>query len=204
MRSPFAILCSLTVAASFALIFLLTPMVTKTAPSLPGGAPLFYQIAVLAGAFYAHFLGLLPLRVQGVLHAALGVAALLTLPLAGGVVAMAALAANVALVPRWFSLARPKQTPWRVFALGLTGRPAGAARRTASSPVRASVVFCLWTCHRRSFCHRLEGERLGEKLGLARRRRPKNAPHRRTRLALDFAGRHPLGPDAIARQRLGR
>ena len=121
MRSPFAILCSLTVAASFALIFLLAPMVTKTAPSLPGGAPLFYQIAVLAGAFYAHFLGLLPLRVQGVLHAALGVAALLTLPLAGGVVAMGALAANVALVPRWFSLARPKQTPWRVFALGLTG-----------------------------------------------------------------------------------
>ena len=121
MRSPFAILCSLTVAASFALIFLLAPMVTKTAPSLPGGAALFYQIAVLAGAFYAHFLGLLPLRVQGVLHAALGVAALLTLPLAGGVVAMGALAANIALVPRWFSFARPKQTPWRVFALGLAG-----------------------------------------------------------------------------------
>lgn len=121
MRSPFAILCSLTVAASFALIFLLAPMVTKTAPSLPGGAALFYQIAVLAGAFYAHFLGLLPLRVQGVLHAALGVTALLTLPLAGGVVAMGALAANIALVPRWFSFARPKQTPWRVFALGLAG-----------------------------------------------------------------------------------
>lgn len=121
MRSPFAILCSLTVAASFALIFLLAPMVTKTAPSLPGGAALFYQIAVLTGAFYAHFLGLLPLRVQGVLHAALGVAALLTLPLADGVVAMGALAANVALAPRWFSLARPKQTPWRIFALGLTG-----------------------------------------------------------------------------------
>jgi len=121
LRSPFAILCSLTVAASFALIFLLAPMVTKTAPSLPGGAALFYQIAVLAGALYAHFLGLLPLRVQGVLHAALGVAALLTLPLAGGVVAMGALAANIALVPRWFSFARPKQTPWRVFALGLAG-----------------------------------------------------------------------------------
>jgi MFS family permease len=121
LRSPFAILCSLTVAASFALIFLLAPMVTKTAPSLPGGAALFYQIAVLAGAFYAHFLGLLPLRVQGVVHAALGVAALLTLPLADGVVAMGALAANVALVPRWFSLARPKQTPWRIFGLGLAG-----------------------------------------------------------------------------------
>ena len=34
---------------------------------------------------------------------------------------MGALAANIALVPRWFSFARPKQTPWRVFALGLAG-----------------------------------------------------------------------------------
>jgi hypothetical protein len=96
-------------------------MVTKTAPPLPGGAPLFYQIALLAGAFYAHFLGLLPLRVQGPLHAALGAAALLTLPLAGGAVAMGVLAANVVLVPRWFSLARPAETPWRLFALGLAG-----------------------------------------------------------------------------------
>jgi hypothetical protein len=121
LRSPFAILCSLTLAASFTLIFLLAPVVTQSAPPLPGGAPCFYQIALLAGAFYAHFLGPLPLRVQGPLHAALGAAALLTLPLAGGVVAMAVLAANVSLVPRWFSLARPAETPWRLFALGLAG-----------------------------------------------------------------------------------
>jgi hypothetical protein len=121
LRSPFAIICSLTIAASFALIFLLAPMVTKTAPPLPGGAPLSYQIALLAGVFYAHFLAHLPLRVQGPLHAALGAAALLTLPLAGGVAALGVLAANVSLVPLWFSLARPAETPWRLFALGLAG-----------------------------------------------------------------------------------
>ena len=119
MRSPFAILCSLTVAASAALIVLLAPMVMQMAPPLPGGARLLYQIALLAGAFYAYFLGSLPLRAQGPLHAALGAAALLTLPLAGGAVALAVLAANVVLVPRWFSLARPAENPWRLIALGL-------------------------------------------------------------------------------------
>ena len=91
MRSPFAILCSLTVAASAALIVLLAPMVLQMAPPLPGGARLLYQIALLAGAVYAHFLGYLPLRAQGPLHAALGAAALLTLPLTGGAVALAVL-----------------------------------------------------------------------------------------------------------------
>jgi hypothetical protein len=119
LRSPFAILCSLTVAASATLIVLLAPMVTQMAPPLPGGARLLYQIALLAGAFYAYFLGSLPLRAQGPLHAALGAAALPTLPLAGGAVALAMLAANVVLVPRWFSLARPTENPWRLIALGL-------------------------------------------------------------------------------------
>jgi hypothetical protein len=121
LRSPFAILCSLTIAASFTLIVLLAPMVTKTAPPVPGGVALYYQIALLAGAFYAHFLVHLPLRVQGPLHAALGAAALLTLPLAGGVVAMGVLGASVSLVPRWFWLAQPAENPWRLFALGLAG-----------------------------------------------------------------------------------
>lgn len=121
MRSPFAILCSLTIAASFTLIVLLAPMVTKTAPPVPGGATLYYQIALLAGAFYGHFLVHLPLRVQGPLHAALGAAALLALPLAGGIVAITMLAASVSLIPRWFWLARPAENPWRLFALGLAG-----------------------------------------------------------------------------------
>ena len=121
MRSPFAILCSLTIAASCTLIVLLAPMITKTAPPVPGGATVYYQIALLAGAFYAHFLVHLPLRVQGPLHAALGAAALLTLPLAGGVVAMAVLAASVSLVPRWFWLARPAENPWRLFASDFAG-----------------------------------------------------------------------------------
>jgi len=119
LRSPFAILCSLTVAASVTLIVLLAPMVMQMAPPLPGGERLLYQIALLAGAFYAYFLGSLPLRAQGPIHAALGAAALLTLPLAGGAVALAVLAANVVLVPRWFSLARPTENPWRLIALGL-------------------------------------------------------------------------------------
>ena len=138
------------------------------------------------------------------LHAALGVAALLTLPLADGVVAMGVLAANVALVPRWFSLARPKQSPWRIFALGLAGGLLALFAGPLLLPSVAGVVFCLWARYRRSFCHRLEGKKLAKDSDFAGAGEPKNAPHRRARLALDFAGRHPLGPDAIARQRLGR
>jgi hypothetical protein len=57
LRSPFAILCFLTLAPGAALLFLLAPsvaakMAATTAP-LSGGAVLFYQIALLCAALYA-------------------------------------------------------------------------------------------------------------------------------------------------------
>jgi hypothetical protein len=57
LRSPVAILCILTVASGAALIFLLAPSVAAKfaadTPPLPGGAVLFYQIALLCVALCA-------------------------------------------------------------------------------------------------------------------------------------------------------
>jgi hypothetical protein len=52
LRSPVAILCFLTLASGAALLFLLAPSVAAN-PPLPGGAVLFYQIALLCVALCA-------------------------------------------------------------------------------------------------------------------------------------------------------
>ncbi len=87
MKNP-ARLFTLTIFVGSFLLFLVQPMIARLALPRLGGAPavwntamLFYQAALLAGYLYAHALGRLPVRAQIGVHAALLLAAALTLPI---------------------------------------------------------------------------------------------------------------------------
>lgn len=89
LRAPVSLLFPLTVFCSAALVFLVEPMVGKLLLPLLGGAPAvwntsmaFFQIALLLGYAYAHWLQRVPaFRVQVLIHAVLLAAAALVLPL---------------------------------------------------------------------------------------------------------------------------
>jgi len=82
-------LFALTVFTSAALVFLVQPMVAKLVLPLLGGSPsvwntsmAFFQLALLAGYFYAHLLQRIPsVRGQAMAHVAALVVAALALPL---------------------------------------------------------------------------------------------------------------------------
>src|SRR5437879_791305 len=107
---------------------------------------LFFQVLLLAGYAYAHWLGSRPsARMQARLHIALLAASLAFLPIApraeiwkpaaggdpsfriflllaatlGGPYLM--LSATGPLLQRWFSLIRPGESPWRLYALSNFG-----------------------------------------------------------------------------------
>jgi len=82
-------LFALTVFSSAALVFLVQPMVAKLVLPLLGGSPsvwntsmAFFQLALLAGYFYAHLLQRIPsVRAQAMTHVAALVIAAVALPL---------------------------------------------------------------------------------------------------------------------------
>lgn len=88
-RQPPAALFVLTVFTSAALVFLVQPMVAKLVLPLLGGSPsvwntsmAFFQIALLAGYFYAHLLQRIPsVRAQAMTHVAALLIAAVALPL---------------------------------------------------------------------------------------------------------------------------
>jgi hypothetical protein len=88
-RQAPAALFALTVFTSAALVFLVQPMVAKLVLPLLGGSPsvwntsmAFFQLALLAGYFYAHLLQRIPsIRGQAITHVAALIVAAIALPL---------------------------------------------------------------------------------------------------------------------------
>jgi len=132
------------------LLFLMQPMVARMALPRLGGAPavwnsamLVYQALLLGGYGYAHFIGRLRPRVQGIMHIALLVLAAMWLPLAliatempvnaspivwvpwllAGSIGLPffAIAAQAPLLQRWFSIREPEANPYALYAASNLG-----------------------------------------------------------------------------------
>jgi hypothetical protein len=135
------------------LLFQVQPMMGRYVLPWFGGGPavwtncmLFFQILLLAGYAYAHWLGSLrSARLQVAIHLALLTASLLFLPIgprsdiwkpasssdpAGRILLLLAatvggpyllLSATGPLLQRWFSLSHPEESPWRLYALSNLG-----------------------------------------------------------------------------------
>lgn len=136
-----------TIFLSSFLLFLVQPLIARLILPWFGGSAavwttcmLFFQVLLVAGYAYAHWLGRLGGRRQAMVHSALLAAALVTLPIApdeswkpaGGdepvtriLLLLAAsvglpyflLASTSPLIQLWFSRARPGENPYRLFAL---------------------------------------------------------------------------------------
>lgn len=144
----------LTILAGSFLLFLVQPMIARMALPRLGGAPavwnsamLVYQALLLGGYGYAHWLGRFPARRQGQVHVAVLLVAALWLPI--GLVALQpspdampafwvpwllvlsigplffAISAQAPLLQRWFSLSRPAQNPYALYAASNFGSFAG-------------------------------------------------------------------------------
>lgn len=144
----------LTIFAGSFLLFLVQPMVARMALPRLGGAPavwnsamLVYQALLLAGYGYAHWLGRLSQRAQGMTH--LGVLLLAGLWLPIGLIALQpgptalpalwvpwlltlsigplffAISAQAPLLQRWFSLSRDGENPYALYAASNLGSFAG-------------------------------------------------------------------------------
>ncbi|MBM4034033.1 MAG: hypothetical protein FJ291_19955, partial [Planctomycetes bacterium] len=134
------------------LLFQVQPLIGKIILPWFGGGPavwtacmLFFQVLLLAGYAYAHFLRTkLPQRKQAIIHTALLVAALATLPIIPGsrwkpgaaadptwgiLLLLAAtvglpylmLSTTSPLLQAWFSVAHPGRSPYRLYALSNVG-----------------------------------------------------------------------------------
>ncbi len=132
------------------LLFQVQPLIAKFILPWFGGGPavwtacmLFFQVLLLAGYAYAHLLRTkLPQRKQAIIHVALLVAALATLPIIprwkpdpasdptwGILLLLAAsvglpylmLATTSPLLQAWFSVAQPGRSPYRLYALSNLG-----------------------------------------------------------------------------------
>ena len=143
-----------TILAGSFLLFLVQPMIARLALPRLGGAPavwnsamLVYQALLLGGYGYAHWLGRFAPRRQGQVHVAVLVVAALWLPI--GLVALTpapdavpalwvpyvlvlsigplffAISAQAPLLQRWFSLSRPAQNPYALYAASNIGSFAG-------------------------------------------------------------------------------
>src|SRR6266850_6598099 len=136
-----------TIFLSSFLLFLVQPLIARLILPWFGGSAavwttcmLFFQVLLLAGYAYAHALGKLAARRQPIVHTALLLAALATLPimpaeswkpsgedepvtrillLLGATVGLPyfLLASTSPLIQLWFSRARPGENPYRLFAL---------------------------------------------------------------------------------------
>lgn len=147
-------LFAVTILASSFLLFLVQPMVARMALPRLGGAPavwnsamLVYQALLLGGYAYAHWLGRLGPRAQGMTHLAVLLVAGLWLPiglnaLQPGPTAQPALwvpwllclsigplffavSAQAPLLQRWFSLSREGEDPYALYAASNFGSFAG-------------------------------------------------------------------------------
>lgn len=143
-----------TILAGSFLLFLVQPMIARMALPRLGGAPavwnsamLVYQALLLGGYAYAHWIGRFAPRRQGQVHVAVLVVAALWLPI--GLVALQpapdavpalwvpyllvlsigplffAISAQAPLLQRWFSLSRPAQNPYALYAASNIGSFAG-------------------------------------------------------------------------------
>ncbi|MFS0770891.1 spermidine synthase [Sphingomonas sp. 1P08PE] len=144
----------LTILAGSFLLFLVQPMVARMALPRLGGAPavwnsamLVYQALLLGGYAYAHALGRLRPRAQGMVHVAVLLVAALWLPI--GLMASElpasvqpalwapwlllgsigplffAVSAQAPLVQRWFSVASGGRDPYALYAASNLGSFAG-------------------------------------------------------------------------------
>jgi hypothetical protein len=144
---------SSTIFLSAFLLFQVQPMMGRYVLPWFGGGPavwtncmLFFQILLLAGYAYAHWLGSLrSARLQASIHVTLLAASLLFLPIgprsdmwkpvsssdpSGRILLLLAatvgapyllLAATGPLLQRWFSMLHPEESPWRLYALSNLG-----------------------------------------------------------------------------------
>ena len=140
-----------TIFLSSFLLFLVQPLIARLILPWFGGSAavwttcmLFFQALLLAGYAYAHFLVRRSSRFEPVIHSALLLVALATLPIAPNEVWKPAgteepvswillvlgasvglpyflLAANSPLLQAWFARARPNQNPYRLFAVSNFG-----------------------------------------------------------------------------------
>jgi spermidine synthase len=136
-----------TIFLSSFLLFLVQPLIARLILPWFGGSAavwttcmLFFQVLLVAGYAYAHWLGRLGGRRQAIVHTVLLAAALATLPIApheswkpagdaepvtrillllGATVGLPylLLASTSPLIQLWFSRARPGENPYRLFAL---------------------------------------------------------------------------------------
>ena len=144
----------LTILAGSFLLFLVQPMVARMALPRLGGAPavwnsamLVYQALLLGGYAYAHWLGRLTPRAQGMTHLGVLLFAALWLPI--GLKAMVlsptaqpaiwvpyllcisigplffAISAQAPLLQRWFSISRADENPYALYAASNFGSFAG-------------------------------------------------------------------------------
>jgi len=161
-----------TVFLSAFLLFQVQPIIGRYILPWFGGGPavwstclLFFQVALLAGYAYAHWIASHPNpRVQATVHAVLLALSLLFLPIAPAVIWKPAtpgdpvgrilllllatvdgpyvmLAATGPLLQRWFSLDRPGESPYRLYALSNIG----SFLALLSYPVIAEPLFRLHT-----------------------------------------------------------
>jgi SAM-dependent methyltransferase len=139
-----------TILTGSFLLFLVQPMIARIALPRLGGAPavwnsamLVYQALLLGGYAYAHAIGRLSPRRQGLLHLAVLATAAVFLPigLADRVMPVGAepavwvpylfaisigplffaVSAQAPLVQRWFALARPDENPYALYAASNIG-----------------------------------------------------------------------------------
>jgi SAM-dependent methyltransferase len=144
----------LTILTGSFLLFLVQPMIARIALPRLGGAPavwnsamLVYQTLLLGGYAYAHLLGRLRPRAQGLVHVAVLLAAAVFLPIglgdrvlpAGAEPALwvpwmfaisigplfFAVSAQAPLVQRWFALVRAGENPYALYAASNIGSFAG-------------------------------------------------------------------------------
>lgn len=133
------------------LLFQVQPLIGKYILPWFGGGPgvwsacmLFFQLLLLGGYAYAHFIGKLPTRKQVTVHSVLLVLSLVLLPIIPsarwrpeggadptlGIIELLAatvglpyfvLSTTGPLMQRWFSLTHPGQSPYRLYALSNVG-----------------------------------------------------------------------------------
>lgn len=133
------------------LLFQVQPLIGKYILPWFGGGPgvwsacmLFFQLLLLGGYAYAHFIGRLPTRKQVIVHGSLLFFALLTLPIIPsdrwrpeggsdptlGIIKLLAMTVGLPyfvlsttgpLMQRWFSLTHPGTSPYRLYALSNVG-----------------------------------------------------------------------------------
>jgi hypothetical protein len=154
-RKSFPLLVGTTIFVSAFLLFAVQPLIAKLILPWFGGSAavwttclLFFQILLLGGYAYAHWVSGRPAKQQAWIHSALLAASVLSLPILPsthwkpsgsgsplwGILGLLAvtvgapyflLASTGPLVQSWYSRARASALPWRFFAISNAGSMAG-------------------------------------------------------------------------------